>query len=330
MPNKMKHFIQRILPSSKSQVNDQFDVLNQRINNTLFSELDKVESRITILSEQLNSLTKEVSGLKNEIIKAQESSVKSFEKGQENTVTALNTVNEKHFTILRNEIIQTKRSSKEAVWGEIFRDAIKNSKWLMQQGFYPGRWAVGYQFLYVLFRVLNSTTPKSILELGLGQSTNLIAQYVNYNKDTLHSVIEHDSNWIEYYKKEFTVPKQTQIINLDIEKINYKNKYELFHYVGFKENVCNRKYDLISIDAPFGSPDNIYSRIDILSIIPECLDNSFVIMIDDANRIGENNTIEAIKDTLSQSHISFTSGKYVGDKDTYVITSEDYKFICTL
>ena len=40
-------------------------------------------------------------------------------------------------------------------------------------------------------------------------------------------------------------------------------------------------YDLIFIDAPLGGISKIYSRIDILSIIPKCLSEHFVIIVDD-------------------------------------------------
>lgn len=236
----------------------------------------------------------------------------------------------KQIDIVRDEIIQTKRASKESVWGEIFRDTTIQSDWLKSKCFYPGRWAVGYQYLYALYRILNSTRPQHILELGLGQSTTMITQYADSFNNIIHRVTEHDDDWIHYYQKEFKISNNTQIIQLNIEKILYLSQYELFHYENFKEYLGDMKYDLISVDAPFGGTDNEYSRIDILEIIPECLADSFVIMIDDANRKGEQHTIKLLEDKLTEQGILFSTGKYVGDKDTYVIASEDKKFVCTL
>lgn len=341
MVNKLKHFISRILPSSKRQVNESFNTLNREIDskfNTLLHEINSIEESVNLLHRQIGTVVENISNLtKTELEKINKEQCLSFqalEKKQSNystnNVTLLTKEIEKRFVVLRNEILLTKRASKEAVWGEIFKDSIHGSSWLLQKTFYPGRWAVGYQFLYVLFRILSSNKPNCILELGLGQSTNLITQYVDYYKRTQHRVIEHDPDWIKYYKSEFLLSDQTELINLNIEQINFQEKYTLYHYVNFKENVSDRKYDLICIDAPFGGTNNVYSRIDVLDIIPENINESFVIVIDDVNRTGEQNTVELIKEKLEINHIKYYIGKYMGDKDTYVIVSENNKFISTL
>lgn len=50
------------------------------------------------------------------------------------------------------------------------------------------------------------------------------------------------------------------------------------------------KFDVISIDAPIGT-DLEYSRRDVLELLPDILEKDFVILMDDANRQGERNTI---------------------------------------
>jgi hypothetical protein len=53
-------------------------------------------------------------------------------------------------------------------------------------------------------------------------------------------------------------------------------------------------------------------------------------MVDDAQRKGEQNTIQLIKEVLEENDIGYSSGIYGGNKDVHVITSLDYKFLCTL
>ena len=72
------------------------------------------------------------------------------------------------------------------------------------------------------------------------------------------------------------------------------------------------------------------SRRDILDFIPSILNNSFVIIIDDADRDGENRTILDIQQKLHQNLIESHIGYYSGSKRCCVITSSDNKFICTL
>lgn len=338
MFDKIKLLIKKILPASKNQINVKFNSLNKSINNIL-NQLDannrktqQLFDAYTKLSEnfaqQISELRLQTANLEKNLIINEDTQ----QLVQQINVSIKDKTHEisDQMNIVRNEIIQTKRASKESVWGEIFRDTIVQSDWLKNKCFYPGRWAVGYQYLYALYRILNSTRPQHILELGLGQSTTMITQYADSFNNIIHRVTEHDDDWIHYYQKEFKISNNTQIIQLNIEKILYLSQYELFHYENFKEHLGDMKYDLISVDAPFGGADNEYSRIDILEIIPECLADSFVIMIDDANRKGEQHTIKLLEDKLTEQGILFSTGKYVGDKDTYVIASEDKKFVCTL
>ncbi len=99
-------------------------------------------------------------------------------------LTAINTSKD----ILR----ESKNINKEILWAETFNNTISDSNWLKDKSFSPGRWAVGYQYLYAVYRILNAVKPKKILELGLGQSTKLLNQYAKANKDVKHTVVEHD------------------------------------------------------------------------------------------------------------------------------------------
>ena len=68
---------------------------------------------------------------------------------------------------LKNISLQTsqiKKQTSEAVWAHIFHDTIVESTWLKDKTFSPGRWAVGYPYLYVMYRILNEVHPKRILE----------------------------------------------------------------------------------------------------------------------------------------------------------------------
>lgn len=87
---------------------------------------------------------------------------------------------------------------------------------------------------------------------------------------------------------------------------------------------------MISIDAPFGSPCYIYARADILELLPQCLKKSFVIILDDYNRTGEQNTVKLLKEKLDDEKIMYCEGVYSGNKDIFVITSMDYKFLVSL
>lgn len=368
--SKFKTFIRRILPASKNQVDVRFSKLETKLSELnkneaknvkyladikklcvnldkelafIRSDLDKLQESCEAQTDRMIAQHKKILAHEKKIL-ANEQDMLANERdmlangqailanGQDITgqmQQAAGNISER-VEVVRREVIQTKRAGKEAVWGEVFRDSIVGSQWLKTKCFSPGRWAVGYQYLYVLYRILNSVRPRTILELGLGQSTSMITQYADYEEGVTHRVVEHDSEWIDYYRQEFEVSAKTEIINLNISKMLFKNQYELYHYEQFRENLDDLKYDFISIDAPFGHVDNEFSRIDVLDLIPDCLASSFVIMVDDVNRKGEQNMIRLLKEILDKNGIEYSSGMYVGDKDTYTIASMDKKFVCTL
>jgi hypothetical protein len=217
----------------------------------------------------------------------------------------------------------------EVLWAQVFHDAIIGSEWLTDKKFYPGRAAVGYEFLYVLFRVLSSTRPKSILELGLGQTTHMISQYVSANLGARHIVVEHDPLWIDFFLKEHRISDRTKIMQMDLGKTDFRGT-SVTSYERFSENLAGSRFDFICIDGPFGFDAKKYSRIDTLELMPRCLESSFVIMIDDYNRQAEQNTVKELTALLSRNNIDTYGGSYRGRKTSHLIATSDYKFLCTL
>jgi hypothetical protein len=237
------------------------------------------------------------------------------------------------FKLLKyKEILKAKcRTLDEILWAQIFHDTIAGSKWLIDKSFSPGRWAVGYEFLYVLYRVLDSFHPKKILELGLGQTTNMILQYVSANEDVQHLIVEHDMQWADFFKvnNKLSSSERTKMSYLELESIPFgRDNIPVTAYKDFSEKIAGKKFDFICIDGPFGSDG--YSRIDVLGVIPECLEKSFVIMLDDYDRPGEQNTAKEMKSRFRDNNIVVCGAAYSGLKASYLITTEDNQFLCSL
>lgn len=221
------------------------------------------------------------------------------------------------------------RNLSELLWASIFHDSIKDSTWLKETDFCPGRWAIGYAYLYVLYRILNEAHPYSILDLGLGQTSKMISQYVSYFPQTQHIIVENDTSWTNFAKKSFKIKDKSKIIHLNYKMEDYKN-HEIRVYDNFQNTFIGKKFNLISIDAPFGADMNYYSRIDILSILPNCLEKSFIILLDDYDRSPEKNTVHDIIECLKLNNIEFYTHCYSSAKDCYIITSPDNKWFCSL
>ena len=308
----IKNLLKKILPPPVNSFNREIQHLftlmdeDKKRTNRIIADLQKENENsnkiIQILQDEKNCLEKLLSGQSAEI--------------------------EKVNKILCNTQ-ETINKASEVIWGQIFNNTITGSKWLTDKTFSPGRWAVGYQFLYVLYRVLNEVRPRKILELGLGQTTRMISQYAEADSQVSHKVVEHDIKWEAFFKRDFVLSSQTEIIQLPLIEKCYQDD-KLYAYQGFKEMFSDNKFDFISIDGPFGFLSKDYARMDILELLPNCLEKSFVIMIDDYNRDGEQNTIKLIKQILDNASIKYAFGKYEGQKHMAIITSNDLRFLCSM
>lgn len=237
---------------------------------------------------------------------------------------------------LTREVKENRSISDELLWANVFHDTIRGSKWLQNQSFSPGRAAIGYPTLYALYRILDEFQPKNILELGLGQSTKMIGSYARWKEQKgekcEHIVVEHDNSWIDFFQTQFEISSSTPILNMDLIKVPLDaldgSLTEVNIYQNFGTLLQGKKFDLIFVDGPFGSP--VYSRMDIIDLLPECLNKSFIIMLDDAERDGEQNTLRMISNLLRESGITSVWSDYTGLKSTAIVTSEDLHFYCTM
>ncbi len=219
---------------------------------------------------------------------------------------------------------ESKSYLEELFYANVFNSTITGSKWWHYE-ISPGNMAVGYPFLYVLYRILDEVKPSKILELGLGQSSLMTTAYGS-TFPCEHTIIEHDKEWIEFFKHKlhgdnYTIFNPNMVVR-DVEG-NKVNMYDDISPVAFE-----KKYDLIIIDAPYGS-ENI-SRIDVLNYVPEILEKDFILMLHDAQRKGEYNTYLMFENMLREDNVPFNSNYYPGIQYTYVATSPSLRFICTL
>lgn len=234
----------------------------------------------------------------------------------------------------------------EINYSNVWHDTIKGIEWAEGlSGVSPGRAAVGYNYLYVMTRILNELRPDCVLDIGLGISSTLISQYFAncYEKGQAadscdvggHYILEHSEEWIDFYKKEHFLSKYSTIImhQLVVKTID-GNKF--YAYENLEEDVSKHKYDVISIDAPYGfgfqnkNGNQKYSRRDMIELLPQILKSEFVIVLDDVNRVGEKNTANDIIRKLEMEGIKVYNRVYRGQNYCCVIASERYMYMTSL
>lgn len=108
-----------------------------------------------------------------------------------------------------------------------------------------------------------------------------------------HTVIEHDQGWIDIFKNDFEIGSHTYIVQRDLairQTVHPSNSVTCSNYIykDLDKVLEGKKFDFISLDGPYGTDEQYgFSRTDILPFLPECLNKSFCIIVDDYNRFGE-------------------------------------------
>ena len=216
----------------------------------------------------------------------------------------------------------------ELLWRNIYIDTANGVEWCRNSSYSFGRWAIGYNYAYVLLRTLIESSPCSILEFGLGQSSMMINSYINYYSESVFNfdVIEQDQNWIDFFKQKHKI-HHMNIYQRDItESVDEGGR--LFSYDGLSDVLSGKKYSLISIDGPWGG-ENV-SRIDVIEYIPDILENEFAIIIDDYERKGERRMVNILENKLKQANIIYYKGEYSSMKNVCIIVSNKWKFLTSL
>lgn len=316
----------KLTQDNDSTYKSEHSEIRKDIKNIL-SEIYEIKESVRFLEELQRSI-QQIEEKQNdilELIRTQDSRISDLQNNI-NDVTSEITIVQKNQT---NKVTLLEKVEEENTWANVFHDVIKDSVWLQNKAFAPGRWAAGYQMLYVMYRILDSTRPKRILELGLGQTTRMISQYsIFYNAE--HQVVENDPKWIEFFATTYEVPDNVKIINLNTIVDKYLDDEAVIMYRGFEEQFRGQKFDFICIDAPLGGKAIKYARVDVLKILPECLEREFVIIIDDTERIGEINTIELIQKTFKENGIQYVMKRYDGRKSSTIFTTKKYSFLTSL
>lgn len=218
----------------------------------------------------------------------------------------------------------------ELIWAATFQSVTAKSTWFRNKSLAPGRWALGYPALYILYRILNEMRPKNILELGLGQSTRMIAQYAAHYKGVRHTVVEHDKDWLAFCKKDMRFAENSDIALMKREMVPFREAQSVRVFSGFADRFKDQSFDFICIDAPLGADMKEYAREDVLGLMPQILKKSFVLLLDDFERPGEQHTARAMEEALKDHGIAFAKGVYSGLKKTLILSSTDNRFFTSL
>ena len=140
---------------------------------------------------------------------------KELKSANEDILTKINALS-RQINNLKEEINTIRSNTYDLIYANLFHDTIKQSEWF-NLPLSLGGWAIGYNFAYILYKALDEVRPQKILELGLGQSTKIINEYAKHFSAE-HHIVEHDPDWVDFFKRSTDISKMGNIHLLECHK----------------------------------------------------------------------------------------------------------------
>ena len=148
--------------------------------------------------------------------------------------------------------------------------------------FYAVGAAASYSLMYLLFRLFNEHEIRSVVEFGSGQTTLLIDRIKKTGTD--HTCYEHSPDWYA-----LLAPRLSSC-DYRLRRLDKVTIAE--HQVQWYSDVEAREFDVLLIDGPPGTER--FSRFGCVELIRSHLSDDFMIIVDDGQRRGEQDTVAHI------------------------------------
>jgi predicted O-methyltransferase YrrM len=205
----------------------------------------------------------------------------------------------------------------EIVYRELFlRDLARLG---IADVFYPVGSAANHGLLYFLTRCFTELPIRMAIELGAGESSVLLSEIVRIQGErTELRTVEHDPVWAARVRPR--IHHQLVVAELVEKQVD---GHAIRHYAEpyFDRTV---RYDFVLIDGPPGYYENIqYSRLGALELLTH-LATDFVVVVDDAERHGEDVLVGAIRRDLAARGVACREGTILADKRQHIFAAGDY------
>ena len=185
--------------------------------------------------------------------------------------------------------------------------------------FYPIGGAANASLLYLILRVCLDSDVRSVLELGVGQSTILLHELRKLKPLEITSV-EHDAAWAGFVGKQ--VDHEVIVAPLRAASIDGVDT----QVYDVKGELGDRRFDLMIVDGPVGFNVRRRSRWGCIEFVRKHLADDYVMIIDDAHRRGEMDTVKHLR-TLLDARGPCHVGLAMGACAQIVLASERFRHV---
>jgi len=309
------------------------ELINRKQYNKTKKQLQSLNKKLVLLTKKntqiinsINNIQSYQTDLEDKFEKFLTDSIDDKVKYFENILNTFDNKLNNYTQVINEKFEHNKMLNNEIMYANILRDCTVEAQWLKKRDWTLTLGAANYSFIFILFKILEEINPTNILEFGLGQTSKLTTQYVAFkNPQAKLNIVDHNQDWINIFTQKLDITDSIKINHKNLIKF-YLNTVESDKYDSLDDITTGQKFDLIIIDGPFGY-NRIYPRTNILDLIPQNLAENFVIILDDAERKGEQNTAELIFKKLKENNIEFKKSYKIGKKKQLVITSLNYEYI---
>jgi hypothetical protein len=183
----------------------------------------------------------------------------------------------------------------------------------LDEPFYPVGAAASYSLMYLLARVMTELAPRRIVELGSGQTTVLIDRL--RTAEGSHVAYEQSELWAR------TMRERAPGCDLRLRPVGAKRDGTVA-FQGY-DDVQALDFDLLLVDGPNGT--DRHSRYDCVPLVAANRSSEFIVIVDDAGRTGEAQTVAALSALLKQRGIDHKLNHLAGRTTQAVITTPAFR-----
>lgn len=157
--------------------------------------------------------------------------------------------------------------------------------------FFPVGGAANHSLLYLILRVACEFRPASVLDVGAGQSSLLWSALRRRGLVGDVLTLEHDAEWGARIAAQVDHPvlvtplRPARVDGVEVETYDWDQAFE------------GRRFEVVGCDGPIGATR--HSRRGVLAALEaDRLPADFLVILDDAERPGEQDTVRAVHDRL--------------------------------
>lgn len=186
----------------------------------------------------------------------------------------------------------------ESIYRDLFRREL--AKLGETDDFFPIGGAANYSLLYLILRIGREMRPRSVLDIGAGQSTLLWSMLKAHGFVGSIVTLESDADWGARIGAQ--VAHEVRVTPLATRQVAGR-AVRTYDWDRVRDGA---PFDVIVCDGPNGTPR--HSRSGILTMLDDTLPEDVALILDDAERIGEQDTIAAIHARLQALGIAYRVG----------------------